>query len=94
MQHHQYSKAILVAGLAWLSAGCGSNNPDPLPKYETYMAIRLSGAGTAAAVGPAAVVGDGWGTLKGVFLFGGDPPKLSPVSTADKDGQVCGRGYR
>src|SRR5688500_837193 len=85
----RYQSTILVAGLALLAAGCGSTNPDPLPKYEAYMAIRLSGAGTSAATGPAAAVGDGWGTLKGVFVFGGDAPAPKFLPTGGKDGQVC-----
>jgi hypothetical protein len=57
---------------------------------EAVYAIR-GGAGSSAAAtaGPAAVTGDGWGTLKGVFLYGGEPPAPKFLPTGGKDGQVC-----
>lgn len=52
-------------------------------------ALRAGGGGSAEAV-VAEATGTGWGTLKGRFLYAGDPPKLGFVSTGGKDGAVCG----
>ena len=71
-------------------SGCGSSNPDPLPEEQVVGMLRGGGeASAAAAVGPAAVVGEGWGTLKGTFVFGGTPPAPKFLPTGGKDAQVC-----
>jgi hypothetical protein len=81
---------LLVLPLLGL-AGCGSTNPDPLPDIEKVGFIRggaSSAPGAATAAGP---VGEGWGTLKGVFRYGGDPPPPATLSTSGKDPQACGK---
>lgn len=83
--------SCLIAGLSLVTiVGCGTGNPDPLPDALAVGKIR-GGGGSAAATttGPAAVVGDGWGTLKGTFLFAGEPPAAKFLSTGGKDAQVC-----
>jgi len=50
------------------------------PRFAALMLCCL--AGTASA--------DEWGTIKGRFVFGGEPPAASPL-TADKDVEVCGK---
>jgi hypothetical protein len=73
-------------------AGCGSPNPDPLPNAQTVGFIRGGAASsTGGAATPAVAVGEGWGTLKGVFLFGGDPPSPKSLPTGGKDPQACGQ---
>ncbi len=72
-------------------AGCSSENPDPLPNMQTVGFIRGGAASsTGATAGPAAVVGEGWGTLKGVFVYAGDPPSPKTLPTNNKDPQACG----
>jgi len=51
--------------------------------------IRGGGGPSTTVPGTAAAVGEGWGTLKGVFLFGGAPPAPKFLPTGGKDGQVC-----
>jgi hypothetical protein len=83
--------ACVLLSLSLLSmAGCGSSNPDPYPNMEKAYAIRGAAAsGTSAAAGPAVAVGEGWGTLKGVFVYGGDVPMTKTLATGGKDAQVC-----
>src|SRR5262245_8652443 len=83
--------ALSLSLLGLLSfVGCGQPNPDPLPKMEAVYSIRGgAGSGTSTSAGPAAAVGEGWGTLKGVFLYGGDPPAMKSLATGGKDAQVC-----
>jgi hypothetical protein len=76
----------LVAALA----GCGSSNPDPLPNSMVVGTIRGGGGGSSAAGGAAAApVGEGWGALKGLFVYQGEPPAPKFLSTGGKDAQVC-----
>lgn len=89
MKYTFSSLAILLLASA---VGCGTSNPDPLPDAMAVGKIRGGGGGggsAAAASGPAAVVGDGWGALKGTFLYAGDPPTPKQLSTGGKDAQVC-----
>src|SRR5688572_10672186 len=73
-------------------AGCSSPNSDPLPNMQTVGFIRGGAASSGGATaGPAAVVGEGWGTLKGVFVFAGDPPSPKTLPTGGKDPQACGQ---
>ena len=81
---------MLIVAVALLPTfGCGRNR-DPQADTKVVMAIRESGGkSTAGATGPVAPVGDGWGTLKGVFVLDGTPLSLPNLSTGGKDGQVC-----
>lgn len=87
-------KAIGLLALAVvISSGC--DRPPALGRVADMKdaeVIRVAftagqtgeGSGTAAA-GP---VGTGWGTLKGKFVFAGDPPQMSPYNV-NKDQEVC-----
>ena len=80
---------VLVA-----AAGCKAERV-VTPSADTEAAGRLratlvsasSGGGTAAA----ASTGTGWGTIKGRFVFAGDPGTAKPL-LADKDTEVCSKG--
>lgn len=72
-------------------SGCSQGvQIDPAPQVQVAMALRTAGGGAKAATHAAASTGTGWGTLKGVFKFAGGPPAGSFLSTAGKDGAVCG----
>jgi hypothetical protein len=64
------------------------------PTVDVAVAKELrAGAGGGEAMHAAAAepTGTGWGTLKGTFVYGGDPPSASYFSTGGKDGAVCGQ---
>ncbi len=73
--------------------GCGRVEQfDPEPDASVVAAFRAGGGGDAAAsAGEAAATatGTGWGTLRGTFVFAGDPPAVKNLSTGGKDGAVC-----
>lgn len=74
-------------------AGCGSElPPDPTPNVSAAMAFRsATGSAGGAATAVAAPVGTGWGPLRGQFKLDGPAPNLGKLSTAGKDGEVCGQ---
>src|SRR6185437_14516792 len=65
---------------------------NPAPDVKVAKELRAgSGGGEAAASEAAAPTGTGWGALKGKFVYAGDPPAATFLSTAGKDGAVCGQ---
>jgi hypothetical protein len=82
--------SLLAAG----TSGCrkaAAINPQPDIKIAMDLRAGAGGDGEAAQAAAAAPTGTGWGTLKGKFVYGGDPPSPSFMSTAGKDGAVCGQ---
>ncbi len=77
------------AALALSVAGCSSSNPDPQPDTKLVREYREGGGQTAAAGNAAASTGEGWGHLKGRFVFNGTPPSLTPLNTGGKDPVAC-----
>jgi plastocyanin len=86
-----YKFSLLAASAAMMIslAGCGSSSPDPAPQPTVVDQTRGGAGGDANGGTAAAAAGEGWGTLKGVFVYNGDPPSLKPLDTGGKDGQVC-----
>jgi len=86
-----FNAATGCAALVLLAAGgCGQGMQiDPAPQVQAAMALRASG-GQKATHAAAVSTGTGWGTLKGVFKFSGNAPAEGFLSTAGKDGAVCG----
>jgi hypothetical protein len=86
-------KAIAGCSLLAIVAGCGSENPDPLPNSMVVGTIRGGGGGgggsSPSGETVAAVAGDGWGALKGTFVYQGAAPQPKFLATGGKDGQVC-----
>lgn len=87
---------IPFAASVWLAlavSGCVHSSADTelAPDMEQVLALRESG-GTQETAGQEAPgpVGTGWGTLKGVLRFEGEPPQLPPLDTQGKDASVCG----
>ena len=82
-------KTYLFAGLSIVAAallatsGCGSSvSADPSPQPAVAAEIRealLSGASASGGTAAAASTGTGWGTLRGQFVFAGDPPARSTL---------------
>lgn len=95
-----------TVGVAFAFAGCGGGSPedavavpDPsvsitssAPTTKTPAATGTSAPTTAASAAP--VKAEGWGTLKGQVVFGGDPP-VQPVlveqGKAAKNPDVCAK---
>ncbi len=82
---------LLISLLGSAVIGCGRSGP-VTPEPQLKIATDLRGSGGAAAATTAAVsTGTGWGTIKGVFKYGGDSPTLAGLSTGGKDMEVCGQ---
>jgi len=90
------SAAILVAVIAVLpvATGCRPERvASPGADVEAARALRGTFVSTASAATPAtaaAATGTGWGTLKGRFVFAGDPGAPKAL-IADKDTEVCSK---
>jgi plastocyanin len=99
----------LSATLAAAVAGCGGQSDSstavivPEPNSVTTKAPAGGAPATATAAAPstaestattAAVKAEGWGTLKGHVLFGGDPPAekmLVAQGKAEKNPEICAK---
>jgi hypothetical protein len=84
------------AGLCLLlTSGCGrSVSASPNPQSAVAADIRktlLSSAAEAGGETAAEATGTGWGTLRGKFVYAGDPPAPGTLSVT-KDTEVCGAG--
>jgi hypothetical protein len=83
--------AGVVAVTAMTVAGCGgSAELGPVADASTAKSIRevlMAGKaeGGEQAAGP---VGTGWATIKGQFVFDGDPPKMPPYAVT-KEHEIC-----
>ncbi len=74
-----------------LSSGCGrsvSASPNPQPAVAAEIREALLSGASAAATAEAEPTGTGWGTLRGKFVYAGDPPAPGTIS-ATKDTEVC-----
>jgi hypothetical protein len=93
---HLVATTVLAtcAGLAVTSmSGCrkaAAINPQPDIKIAKDLRAG-AGGGESAEAAAAAPTGTGWGALRGKFVYAGDPPSPSFMSTAGKDGAVCGQ---
>jgi hypothetical protein len=85
------SLAALLIVLAPVLAGCGSRAElGPVADASSMKAIRevLVTTKTAGADQAAAATGTGWATLKGQFVFDGDPPQMQPYGVT-KEPEIC-----
>lgn len=81
----------LLAGLGVVLVGCsGSADLGPVANADAAAAIRksLEEGKAAAGDGAAAPTGTGWATLKGQFVFDGDPPAMQPYGV-NKEEAIC-----
>jgi len=82
---------IVLASLGVALVGCGSRvDLGPVADADAAAAIRKSlEAGQGAAVeSVAASTGTGWATVKGQFVFDGDPPAMQPYNVT-KEHEIC-----
>jgi hypothetical protein len=86
--------ACAAAALTFCS-GCGKPlSASPTPQAQVAKEIREKLATASAAEGgaeAAASTGTGWGTLRGKFVYAGDPPAPGKLNVT-KDTEVCGAG--
>lgn len=91
------SLAALVLALSLAAAsGCQrSADSGKVANLAVASNIRKSlvGEGAASGEAAAAATGTGWATLKGRFLYEGDPPKMPPYPV-NKDEAVCAPGNK
>jgi hypothetical protein len=91
------SSSVLLGLVALCCSGCGQSRlASPPADAEAARTIRAAIAGassTGDAVAEAGGEGTGWATLRGRFVFAGDPgqPKALVV---DKDTEVCGKSAK
>jgi hypothetical protein len=92
-------KPLTMVGLAGIAAmvvvplaGCGRNadlgpvaNPEAAAAIYSALTAGKSEAGGGAA---AASTGTGWATIKGQFVFDGDPPQMKPYAVS-KEHDIC-----
>ena len=82
-----------LAAFVVLTPGCMSERVEsPTADVDAAKQLRVVLASTTAAGGGAAAAasGTGWGTLKGRFVFAGDPGAPKTLN-ADKDMEVCSK---
>jgi hypothetical protein len=82
---------VLAAVIAAMLAGCERNvDLGPVADARSVQAIRKVLATSQPAVGEKAAkpMGTGWATLRGQFVFDGDPPAMPPYNV-DKERDVC-----
>lgn len=89
--------AALILLASALVTGCGPQRvSSPGADSAAAREIRAGLASSAAASGGAAEVaatGTGWATLRGRFVFAGDPGQPKAL-VADKDTEVCGKSAK
>jgi hypothetical protein len=74
-----------------VTAGCGSRAElGPIADASTAKAIRdvLVTAKAGGEQVAAGATGSGWGTIKGQFVFDGDPPQMQPYAVT-KEHEIC-----
>jgi hypothetical protein len=84
---------VWLAAFVVLTPGCMSERVEsPTADVDAAKQLRVVLASTTAAGGGAAAAasGTGWGTLKGRFVFAGDPGAPKTLN-ADKDMEVCSK---
>src|SRR5688572_8799823 len=86
---------IRAASAVAVLAALGCNQPTEMGKFANLGAaekIRTALVGDAAAAeGEAASTGTGWATIRGRFIFEGDPAAMPPYPV-NKDAAVCAPG--
>jgi hypothetical protein len=81
---------LAVGLLPWvLLNGCGYANPDPVADAKLAMKLREVSSAAGGAT-PTQNLGEGWGRLRGRFVYSGDPPHIIFADTGGKDPAACG----
>ena len=85
--------ASIAATSSLLLSGCGrpvSASPSPQAALAADIRKVLKSGAAAESTGEAAAeaTGTGWGTLKGKFVYAGDPPTPGKID-ANRDAEVC-----
>jgi hypothetical protein len=81
--------AILALAFTTSIVGCGSSTyVPPEPDVELAMEIRAGGGSSQTSTAQAST-GTGWGSLKGQFIYDGDPPAPKSIPTGGKDAPTC-----
>ena len=87
----------IVLFFAAILVGCGPQRvAAPVADVAAAQAIRaelVTSVAADAGVGEVTVAGTGWASLKGRFVFAGDPGQPRPL-VADKDMEVCGKSEK
>ncbi len=85
---------VCLAAVITVASGCTADRvaaPTADAEAAKQLRVTLASTGGAAATGEAAAsTGTGWGTLKGRFVFAGNPGTPKPL-VADKDTEVCSK---
>ena len=88
------SAAIVALVILAVASGCRPERvASPGADAEAAHALKatlVSASSGAGAAAPAAATGTGWGSLKGRFVFTGDPGTPKAL-IADKDTEVCSK---
>jgi hypothetical protein len=93
------SRLVVASVLCILAvaAGCGrQRTAAPTADSAAAATIReglVAAASPAATTGGDVVTGSGWASLKGRFVFGGDPGQPAAL-VVDKDTEVCGKAAK
>ena len=89
------NRRIAALSAVATAAALGCNQPTEMGKFANLGAaekIRTALVGDAAAAeGEVAATGTGWATIRGRFIFEGDPPTMPPYPV-NKDATVCAPG--
>lgn len=81
----------LLAAAALVTAGCGvrvDRGPVANAKMASEIRAAFGSAAEAGGEGAAASTGTGWATLKGRFIYDGNPPTMPPYDVT-KDQATC-----
>jgi hypothetical protein len=81
----------VIAVAATMLVGCNSSSKlGPVANATSVKAIRevLLAGKAEGGEKAAAPTGTGWATLKGQFVYGGDPPKMPPYNVT-KEHEIC-----
>jgi plastocyanin len=97
MMSPSHTCAVIALLSMVIATGCGPQRVSaPVADAAAAVKIRegLAGSAAAAAGGEQAVAtGTGWATLKGRFVFAGNPGQPKPL-VVDKDTEVCGKSSK
>ena len=87
--HHIGWAGTLVACVSLSFFGCGGGDDAITPSGNGGGLTRRDSGGDSGGSSDAPTTGEGWGTLKGTFVYDGDPPTLPLLQTGGKDEPTC-----
>jgi hypothetical protein len=87
-----YAGLIVFAAMAALAAGCQQEvDLGPIANIDTAKKIRetfASGAGATSEKEATKATGTGWATIRGQFVYDGNPPEAKPYNVT-KEPEIC-----